>query len=79
MNHVKIIKDMFESVSDYRKMVILMLSIKNDQDLLKEGGFLKNDNKSLNKEFNKILMEQNEENLNYFENEESTIEKILKN
>ena len=34
---------MFESIPDYRKTVLLIFSIKKDEDLLKECGFLKND------------------------------------
>ena len=40
MNHVNNFKDLFESIPDYRKIVLLFL-IKNDVDSLNESGFLK--------------------------------------
>ena len=52
--------------------------MKNDNDLLTEHGFLKDDISHLCKEFKNILIEQNEEYLEYFKNEkESIIEKLL--
>ena len=72
------LKDMFESLDDYRKLVILMFLIKNDSDLFKECGFLKSDINRLSLEFENILLEQNEDYLDHIENEEeSIIEKIL--
>ena len=66
-------------MSDYRKTVLLEISIKNDVDLLNECGFLKNDNNSIIKECKKILLEQKEEYLEYIKNQEdSIIEKIFK-
>ena len=55
-----------------------MFLIKNDVDLLNECKFLKNDIFRLTLELKKILMEQNEEYLDYINNEkESIIEKLL--
>ena len=55
-----------------------MFLIKNDADLLTECGYLKNDINSLNKALKNILLEQNEEDLDYIKNEEESIsEKIL--
>ena len=65
MDYVNYFKDLFESVPDFRKKVLLMLLIKNDEHLLKECGFLKSDINRLNLEFKNILMEQNEEYLEY--------------
>ena len=80
MKFEKYFKDMFESVPDYRKIVLLMFLIKNDVDLLNEGSCLKIDASRFNLEFKNILMEQNEECLDYIKNEEeSIIEKILYN
>ena len=80
MNYEKYFKDMFESVPDYRKIVLLIFLIKNDVDLLNECGCLKIDASRFNLEFKNILMEQNEECLDYIKNEEeSIIEKILYN
>ena len=61
MNYENYFKVMFESIPDYRKIVLLMFLIKNDSDLLNECGFLKNDISSLKKEFRNILLEQIEE------------------
>ena len=69
---------MFEFIPDYRKTVILIFLIKNDDDLLKECGFLKSDINRLIKECKNILTEQNEEYLDYTKNqEESVVERFL--
>ena len=78
MNNTNYFEDLFESITDYRKIVLLMFSIKNDNDLLADCGFLKIDINCLNLEFKNILMEQNEEYIDYIRNEEkSIIEKFL--
>ena len=55
------------------KIVLLIFLIQNDTDLLKECGFLKYGVHSLNKEVKNILMEENEECLDYIKNEEESI------
>ena len=56
-----------------------MFLIKNDVDLITECGFLKNDINGLTKELKNILMEQNENFLVVFKNEEECfIEKLLR-
>ena len=71
-------KDLFESISDYKKIVLLVFLIQNDKNLLKEIGFSKNDINCLNLEFKNILIEQHEEYLAYIKNEkESVLEKFL--
>ena len=78
MDNINYFKDMFESILDYRKIVFLIFLIKKDNNLLTECGFLKYDINRLYLEFKKILIEQNEEYLDYIKNEEeSIIEKIL--
>ena len=78
MNWENCFKDIFESNPDYRKMVLLMFSIKNDNDFLTECRFWKNDKIRLNLQLKIILMAQNEEYLDYIKNEEeSIIEKTL--
>ena len=80
MNHDNSIyfKDKFESITDYRKIVLLIFLIQNDKSLSKEIGFTKNDNSFLYKEFKNILLELNEDYLDHNKNEEeSIIEKIL--
>ena len=71
-------KAIFESISVYRKIVLLMFLIKNDKDLLLEIGFSESDVNHINLEFKNILLEQHEEYLGYVKNnEESIIEKFL--
>ena len=66
-------RELFESVPDYRKIVLIIFLIQNDNDLLKECGFLKSGINRLKKEFRIILLEQNEEHLEYIKNEEESI------
>ena len=61
MNYENYFKDMFESIPDYRKKVLLICLIKNDGDSINECGFLKSDINRLCLEYKNILMEQNEE------------------
>ena len=61
MNYEKYFKDLFESITDYRKIVLLIFLIKNDDKFLQECGFLMSDINSLNKEFKNIITEQNDE------------------
>ena len=78
MYHVNYFKDLFDSIPDNKKIVLLIFLIQNDDDLLKECGFLKSDINRSNKEFRTILMELNEEYLDHIKNEEeSVIETIL--
>ena len=78
MNNTNYFNDLFESIPDYREVVLLIFLIKNDKDLLLEIGFSERDINSLNKEFKNILLELNEEYLDHIKNqEEAIIEKIL--
>ena len=78
MNNVNYFKDLFESIPDYKKIVLLMFLIKNDVNFLYECRFLKGDINFLYKEFTNILLEMNEEYLSDIKNrEEAVIEKIL--
>ena len=78
MNNENYFKDIFESIPNYRKVVLLIFLIQNDKDLLKEIGFSKNDINLLNLEFKNILLEEFEDYLSYTKNdEESIIERIL--
>ena len=79
MNNSNYFRVLFESMTDYREIVFLMFLIKSGNDFLTECGFLKSDFNRLCREFKKISIEQNEDFLNYFKNEEeSFIEKIFK-
>ena len=43
MDNVNYFKDLFESIPDYKKIVLIMFLIKNDYDFSYECGFLKGD------------------------------------
>ena len=49
MHHVKYFEDLFDTIPDFRKTVLLMFLNKNDIDMLKGCGFLKNDINRLKK------------------------------
>ena len=71
-------KELFESIPDYRKIVLLMFLIKDDKNLLKEVGFSKKDINLLSLEFKNILLEEYKNYLDYIKNEEeSRIERFL--
>ena len=55
MENSNYFKDMFESITDYRKIVLLIFLIQIDKNLLKEIGFSKNDINLLKLEFKNIL------------------------
>ena len=73
MDNENYFKDLFESIRDYRKIVLLIFLIQNDENLLKEIGFSKNDIIRLNLEFKNISLEQNENYLHYVKNREESI------
>ena len=78
MNNVNYFKDIFESIPDYKNIVLLIFLIKNDVNFLYECGFSKGDINFLYKEFKSILLELNEDYLDHIKNqEESIIERIL--
>ena len=71
-------KDLFESIHEYKKIVLLIFLIQNDKNLLHEVGFSQRDINRLSIEFENILLEEFEEYLSYIKNQEkSIIEKIL--
>ena len=78
MNNSNYFKDIFESISDYREIVLLLFLIQNEKNLLNEIGFSKNDINHLNLEFKNILLEEFEHYLSHIKiEEESIIERIL--
>ena len=78
MNYENYFKDLFKSIPDYRKIVLLIFLIQNDKNLLKEIGFSENDINSLNLDFKDTLSTEHEKYLYYIKNiEESAIEKFL--
>ena len=66
-------KDLFESLPEYRNLVLILFLIKKDVDILHECGFVKNDNNCVCLEFKKILVEQIEEFLFYMKDQEESI------
>ena len=78
MNNAIYFKDLFESIHDYRKIVLLIFLIRNDKNSIKEIGFSKNDINLLNLELKNILLEEFENYLDYIKDqEESILEKFL--
>ena len=78
MNNANYFRDLFESIPDYRKIVLLIFLIQNDKNLLKEIGFGKNDINLLNLEFKNILLDEFENYLDHIKDrEESILEKFL--
>ena len=78
MNNSNFFKDIFESITDYRKLVLLIFLIQNDKNLLKEIRFIKHDVNLLNLEFKNILLGEIENYLDYIKDrEESILEKFL--
>ena len=78
MNNENYFKDIFESIQDYRKIVLLIFLIQNDKNLLKEIGFSKKDINHLKFQFKNILIEEHENFLDYIKDqEESILEKFL--
>ena len=74
MNNVNCFTDLFESIPDYKKIILLLFLIKNDvKFLLNECGFLKGDNNFLYKNFKKKLLELNEDYLDHKKNQEESI------
>ena len=79
MDNSNYFKNLFESISDYRKIVLLKFLSQNDKNLFKEIGCSKNDINLLNLEFKNILIEGYEEYLEFVQNiKESAKEKLLK-
>ena len=78
MNNSNYFEDMFESIPDYKKIVLLMFLIQNDKNLLLEIGFSERDIDRLFLEFRNILLEQHENYLDYVKDqEESILEKFF--
>ena len=78
MDNSNYFKDMFESIQDYKKIVLLFFLIQNDESFLKGTGFSKYTINRLSIEFKKILLGEYEVYLSFVKNEEeSIIEKIL--
>ena len=71
-------KDLFESISDYRKIILLIFLIQNDKNLLHDICCSERDFIRLKLEFKNILIEEYENYLDYVEDQErSILEKFL--
>ena len=78
MNCENYFEDTFESFSDYRKIVLIMFLVQNNENFLREVSFSERFINQLNLEFKNILIEQPEEYLDYITNEEKSVfEKLL--
>ena len=79
MNNINYFTDFFESIPDYKKIVLLMFLIKNDVSFLYECRFLKSVINFIYKEFKNILLELKEDYLDHIKNQEAFgNEKFLK-
>ena len=78
MDYAMVFKNMFESIPEFRKIVLLLFLVKIDVGLITECGFLKTDFICLCEKFNLTSLEQNKDYLGYKKSEkESFVEKIL--
>ena len=78
MNYENYFKDIFISITNHRKIVLLIFLIQNDKKSLTEIGFYKNDINLLNLSFKNLLLEEFENYLDYIKDqEESVLEKFL--
>ena len=66
-------QDLFESISDHRKIVLLLFLIKDEKILLKEFGFSKGIINQLSLEFKNILLREYEQYLDYIKNEKKSV------
>ena len=79
MKYENYFKGIFETNPDYRKIVLIIFLIQNVNRFLQECAFLESDINRLCLQFKTILIEQNEEYLDYIKNEqESIIERFFK-
>ena len=69
MNYENYFKDLLESITDYRKIVLIFFLIQTDKNILKEIGFSENDKDRLSLEFKNILIEQHEEYLDFIKDQ----------
>ena len=78
MNYENYFKDIFESIADYRKIILLIFLIQNDKNLLKEIGFSEYDIIRFKLQCKNVLIEEHKNYLDYVKDqEESILEKIL--
>ena len=73
MDHVIHFRDLFESIQDYRKIVLIIFLFQNDKELLRVIGSSESDITRVNLEFKDILLEQHDKYLDQVKNEEGSI------
>ena len=66
MEYVKHFKEVFQSIPDYRTLVLLVFLIENYVVIFQEGDFLTYDIIDLCKDFRKIVLQKNDEYLTSF-------------
>ena len=81
MNHdnSNYLKNLLESITDDRKIVLTIFLIQNDKNLLKQIGFSKNDNNLINLEFKNFFLEEYENYLDYIKDQEKSIPETFLN
>ena len=78
MKYENYFRDIFESIPNYRKIILLLFLIKDHKGFLLEISFSERDISCLNSEFRNVLKKQLEEYLDFVKNqEESIIERFL--
>ena len=78
MNNSNYFRDLFESIPDFRNILLIIFLFQNDKDLLCEIGFSEHDFNRLKLEIKNTSKEQHEEYLDYVKNEEkSNVERFL--
>ena len=65
MDNTIYFEELFGSIPELRKIVLLKFYIKNDVDFLHECGYLGNDSTRFCSEFKNMIIQQNEVNLDY--------------
>ena len=80
MEDIIYFKDMFESIPNYRKIILLCFIIKRDDVLLREFGLSDDFIKKLYDDCKQIMISDMDQYFSHIKNlEESIIEKILNN
>ena len=79
MNNHNYFKDIFESIHDYKKVVLLIFLFQNDKNLLNEVGFTQRDINRLSIEFKNILLEEFQDYSDHIKSEEESIIERISN
>ena len=79
MDYTNYFKDMFATIQDYKKIIILFFIIKQDNDLLIECGLSQNEIKTLYDECKNIINEEMEIYFSHVKNQEESIIEFMNN